>query len=140
MAGAAAFGIGALGLCGCSGVGATTRDDAVADVRAEAEALRTDLEAAGRDRSGPAQLEAVRAALPDLPLTVAADGDGVTVSGALTARSESGGGWSYESFVARLCVRYRIADGSGKTEVTDAPCPADVDAVAPADETVDVAR
>ncbi|MFC7490608.1 MULTISPECIES: hypothetical protein [unclassified Knoellia] len=123
-------------LTGCTSTREQAREGSVTRVRAMAETLREDLAGAGRGSSGEAQLEAVRAALPDLPLTPRPDGEGVTVTGAMTATSETGGGLSYESFVARLCLSYRIAPGSGETEVADAPCPADLAAVAPADETV----
>ncbi|WP_299445707.1 hypothetical protein [uncultured Phycicoccus sp.] len=134
--GAAAAILVGLGLGGCSGPGSAAREDAVTAVRAKAEALRTDLQAAARGSTGDAQLEAVREALPDLPLTATTGGDGVVVQGAVTAGAEAGGGLSYEGFSARLCLRYRIAGGTGETEIEDAACPADVDTVAPADETV----
>ena len=85
--------------------------------------------------SGQAQLEAVRKALPDLSLVASAEGTQVIVSGAITARGESGGGLGYEQFVARLCLTYRIQAKSGHTDVSDAACPADVDSRAPADRT-----
>lgn len=105
-------------------------------MRTEAFSIRGNLAAAARGSSGKAQLEAVRNALPDLMLVATAEGNGVVVSGAITARGETGGGLSYEQFVARLCLTYRIQADSGHTEVRDAACPPDVDTRAPADRTV----
>ena len=132
----AALTLAVLGLSACAGSQQRARDEAVTAVRAEALALRGVLASAARGSSGAAQLEAVRAALPDVPLEAAADGQGVSVTGAMTARGEVGGGLSYEGFIARVCLRYSIAADTGGTEVADAPCAAAVEAVAPADATV----
>ena len=125
-----------LALTGCTSAREQAREGAVTSVRSMAETLREDLASAGLGSSGETQLQAVRAALPDLPLTAQPNGEGVAVTGAMTATAEAGGGLSYESFVARLCLSYRITPGSGETQVADSSCPADLDAVAPADETV----
>jgi outer membrane murein-binding lipoprotein Lpp len=123
-------------LAGCASPRESARDQAVRSVRAAARALEGDLAAAARGSSGAAQLDAVRAALPDAPLAAEADGDGVVVTGALTADGESGGGLSYEQVVVRLCLRYTVQAGTGRTSVSDSPCPDDVEARTPADETV----
>ncbi len=125
-----------LGVTGCGSPAEKAREQAAGAVRAKAFSLRDDLAAAARGSSGTAQLEAVRKALPDVALSPAAEGNGVTVSGALTARAETGGGLTYEQSVARLCLTYRIEAGSGHTDVSDAPCPPDVDTRAPADRDV----
>jgi hypothetical protein len=125
-----------LSLAACSSPTESARQEAVSAVRANAISLRDNLAAAARETSGKTQLEAVRTALPDLALVATAEGDGVIVSGAITARGESGGGLSYEQFVARLCLTYRIQANSGRTEVSDAPCPPEVDTRAPADRDV----
>jgi hypothetical protein len=127
------------GVAGCGSPRQDAREDAVAAVRDKAVVVREELAAAARGTSGAAQLEAVRAALPDVPLTARSDGDGVAVTGAVTARAESGGGLSYEAFEARLCLRYAVSPQSGETRVADAPCPPDADTTAPADETVRLA-
>lgn len=123
-------------LAACGSPAETARQEAVSAVRAKAFALGEDLAEAARGSSGQTQVEAVRKGLPDLALVATAEGDGVVVSGAVTARGESGGGLSYEQFVARLCLTYRIQAQSGRTEVSDAACPPDVGTRAPADRTV----
>ncbi|HEY0169101.1 MAG TPA: hypothetical protein VGB75_18795 [Jatrophihabitans sp.] len=128
----------ALGLsaAACGSPAQNARQEAVSAVRAKAFSLREDLAAAARGSSGKAQLEAVAKALPDLALVARAEGEAVIVSGAITAGGESGGGLSYEQFVARLCLTYRIQAMSGHTEVSDAACPSGVGALAPADRDV----
>lgn len=123
-------------LAGCTNSRETAREEATVSVRTKAESVRSEIAAAANGTSGGPQLEAVRAVLPDVPLVAAADGDGVIVTGAMTATAEAGGGLSYESFSARLCLQYRITAGSGETKIADAPCTARVDALAQADETV----
>jgi hypothetical protein len=136
LRGAVAAVVMCLGVAGCASPAEKAREEAVGAVRAKAYALGENLAAAARGSSGQAQLEAVRKALPDLWLTARAEGDGVTVSGAVTARAEAGGGLSYEQSVVRLCLRYRIEPTSGRVEISDAPCPPDLDTRAPADRTV----
>ncbi|MBM6404556.1 hypothetical protein JQN72_09920 [Phycicoccus sp. CSK15P-2] len=120
---------------GCASPREQAREDATSAVRDSAEALRSRIAAAAAGTAGADQLEAVRAVLPDQPLEAASEGPGVVVTGSLTARSEAGGGLSYEQFVARLCLRYTVREGSGETSVADAPCPAGGD-VPPADGVV----
>ena len=126
-------------MAACGSSRDAARDEAVSAVRDKARVVREDLEAAARGTSGASQLEAVRSALPDVPLTARPDGDGVAVTGAVTARAEAGGGLSYEAFEARLCLRFSVTPRSGETRVVDVPCPADADTTAPADETVRLA-
>lgn len=121
---------------GCASTAQTARDDAVTTVRAEATALREDMAEAGQGRSGPAQVEAVRAVLPTPALKAVRHDDGVTVTGALVADAFAGGGLSYEGFAARLCLRFTVAQSTGETTVVDARCPNRVEVQAPADETV----
>ena len=136
LRGAVVLVVGCLSVAACGSSAEKARQESVSAVRAQAFALGEDLAAAARGSSGSTQLEAVRKALPDLALVATAEGDGVVVSGAITARGESGGGLSYEQFVARLCLTYRIQAQSGHTEVSDAACPPDVGTRAPADRTV----
>lgn len=125
-----------LGSAACSSSAEQARETAVSAVRTDAIELREQFAEAAQGRSGRTQLDAVRTVLPDVPLVAAAAGDGVVVTGALTARGESGGGLTYEQFVARLCLRYLVHPGSGDTVVGDAPCPPDVGTQVPADATV----
>ncbi len=134
--GAMVLGFVCLSVSACASPAEKARDEAVSAVRTKAFSLREDLAAAARGSSGKAQLEAVRKALPDLALVATAEGNGVAVTGAITAGGESGGGLSYEQFVARLCLTYRIEATSGRTDVRDAPCPPGVDSRAPADRDV----
>ncbi|WP_380168342.1 hypothetical protein [Jannaschia sp. R86511] len=128
--------VAALSASGCASSREVARDEAVTAVRAQARAVQGAVEAAARGTSGPAQAEAVRTVVAGTMLEVAVGDDGVLVDGALSEHRFAGGGLTYEGFVARLCLRYSVAPGSGATEVEDAPCPADVDATVPADETV----
>lgn len=123
-------------LSGCASSRETAREKAIESVRAKAEALRSEIATAAANKSGDAQLEAVQAVLPDMPLVAAADSEDVTVTGAMTAKAEAGGGLTYESFSVRLCLQHRIAAGSGETEVAETTCAARIDTQAPADETV----
>jgi len=105
-------------------------------VRAEATTLQEHIAAAARGRSGAAQVEAVRAVLAGPSLKAARRDDGVVVTGALVADAHASGGLTYEGFVARLCLRFTVAEGSGETDVEDARCPRRVEVHAPADETI----
>lgn len=128
---ALALALAVSGLTACASTQQVARDQAVTAVRAQALALRTVFAAAAAGKSGAAQLEVVRAVLPDVPLTAAADGQGVRVTGAVTAKGEAGGGLSFKQFVARLCLRYTIAADTGVTEVADQSCDAKVESEAP---------
>lgn len=134
----AALTLGILAFSGCASSRERARDGAITAVRVNAAALGSELESAARGSSGVAQLEAVRAVLPGPQFTATAAGEGVTVTGAMTAVSEAGGGLTYERFSARLCLRYRIAAGSGQTGVADAPCP-DANKRGQVDETIRLA-
>jgi hypothetical protein len=124
------------GVAGCGSPREEARQAAVAAVREKARDVRSQVAQAARGTSGQQQVEAVRTALPDVPLTARAGGGGVRVTGALTARGEAGGGLSYESFVARLCLTLDVAPQTGDTTLTDTPCTRQDETDAPADATV----
>lgn len=126
-------------LAGCTTSRESARDLAITRVTTKAESLRNTIAAAAAGTSGEPQLEAVQKVLPDLPLVAAAEGEGVMVGGSITATAHAGGGLTYEQFTARLCLRYRVTAVTGATDVAETPCPKNVDAVAPADETVSLA-
>lgn len=125
---------------GCASSREIARGEAITAVRANAQALRDEIASAAAGTFGEAQLQAVRAVLPDQSLAAAPTREGVIVKGVLTAWAEAGGGLSYETFYVRLCVEYDVTADSGDTQVADAPCPDNVDSTAPADETVSVAN
>lgn len=125
---------------GCASSREIARGEAITAVRANAQALRDQIASAAPGTFGEAQLQAVRAVLPDQSLAAAPTREGVIVKGVLTAWAEAGGGLSYDVFYVRLCVGYDVTADSGDTQVADAPCPDNVDSTAPADETVSVAN
>lgn len=82
------------------------------------------------------QLTAAESIVSGGELVATSDERGVSVSGTLTSRGESGGGFSYERYIVRLCVHYRIAPATGKTTVNDVKCSTVPGSELQADETI----
>jgi hypothetical protein len=116
-------------LGGCADSDEQAERQAVDQVRATAQQLRTTAQGVvSGGSSGQQLLDKVVAALPAGPDVIvfdrASDGDGFTVRVALHSRGEAGGGGTYSAVVARLCVE--LAGRPGTVELRDTPCGPDL--------------